>query len=88
MAFHTKVFTLNSTTNDTSLMVNPDQIEMTSITRTEEGDYSVMLVQRLNTIRFNIIEDNIDMLKDALRGVDRIEIDSEYLNFSPNQPAD
>ncbi len=81
MAYHTKVFTLRSTTNDTSLLVNPDRAELTSMTRTEDGDYSVTIVQTRNTIRFNVTEENVDRLKDALRGVDNIELDAEYLVY-------
>ena len=85
MGYHTKVFTLKSTTNDTSILVNPDHMELTSITLTEEGEFSVMSVQAGNVIRFNIREDDIEKFRDALRGVDNIELDAEYLAFESNR---
>ena len=78
MAYHTKIFTLKSTTNDTSMMVNPDKVELSTITRSED-EISVVLYQMRNVIRFNILDDQLDSLKDALRGIDGIEIDAEYL---------
>lgn len=79
MAYHVKLFTLRSTTNDTFMLVNPDQVEMTSITRNEDGEWSVMIVQSHHMIRFNIPEDKLEKLKDALRGTEGIDLDAEYL---------
>jgi hypothetical protein len=82
MAFHTKVFTLKSTTNDTFTMVNPDRVEMATFTRAED-EISVVLHQARNVIRFTIVEDQLDTVKNGLRGVDGIEIDAEYLTIEP-----
>ncbi len=79
MAYHVKLFTLKSTTNDTLVVVNPDQVELASITRTEEGEWSIMIVQSHHIIRFNIPEDKLEKLKEALRGAEGIELDAEYL---------
>jgi len=81
MAYATKVFTLRSTTTETSLVVNSNQSEMTSVTKDEDGNYSVAITLPRTVIRFNIMEHDLDKLKDALRGVDGVEIDAEYLAF-------
>jgi hypothetical protein len=79
MAYHVKLFTLKSTTSDTLVVVNPDQVELASITRTEEGEWSIMIVQAHHMIRFNLPEDKLEKLKDALRGAEGVELDAEYL---------
>jgi hypothetical protein len=84
MAYHVKIFTLKSTTNDTLVIVNPDQVELSSITRTEEGEWSVMIVQSHHMIRFNLPEENLEKLKVALQGAEGIELDAEYLTIEPH----